>query len=150
MIKLKIQEWLKRYLPAEIVGTITAIGVASIIRFFYESAVFTAYAGSVGEAVGFYSTIFIQHILVIYKKKKIENKTFSITNFPKIITNIILEFGPAGMLDGLFLRPFFMYLFPVYLKNFALGIFVGKIVGDIAFYFLVILSYELKKQNKKI
>ncbi len=150
MIKRKIKEWIKRYLPAEIAGTITAVSVAGITHMFYVNPVITAYSGSLGEAIGFYSTIFIQNILIVYKKKKTENIKFSFLNFPKIITNIVLEFGPAGLLDGLFLRPFFMYLFPIYLKNFPLGILVGKIAGDFTFYILVILSYELKQLNKKL
>ena len=149
MIKQKIKEWLKRYLPAEIVGTLTAIGVASIAHASNKNAVFTAYAGSVGESIGFYSTIFIQNILIADRKQKVANKTFSFSDIPKIIRDIILEFGPAGLMDGLIFRPFFMYLFTRVLKTFTLGIFVGKIAGDITFYILVIISYEIKKKRSK-
>jgi len=137
-------------LPAEIVGTATALAAASITRVFYDNLIFIAYAGALGEAIGFYSTVFIQNILVVGKKRKTENKTLSITDFRRIITDMVLEFGPAGIIDGLLLRPFFMYLFPVLLKNFTLGILLGKIAGDLTFYFLVILSYEMKKRHKKI
>lgn len=150
MIKHKIKEWIKRYLPAEIVGTITAIGSASIAHIFYENLIFIAYAGSLGEAIGFYSTIFIQNIIAIGKKNKIENKQFQLSDLPKIIAYIILEFGPAGIIDGLLLRPFFMYLFPILMKNFTLGILIGKITGDFTFYILVILSYEIKKKHANI
>ncbi len=149
MIKQKIKEWVERYLPAEIVGTLTAIGVASIAHASNKNAVFAAYAGSIGESIGFYSTIFIQNIIVADKKHKIANKTFSVSDIPKIIRDIILEFGPAALIDGLVLRPFFMYLFTRVLKTFALGILTGKIAGDITFYILVIISYELKKQRSK-
>lgn len=150
MIKRKVKEWLKRYLPAEIVGTITAIGAASIAHLFYKNLIFTAYAGSLGEAIGFYSTVIIQSLLTKIKKNKVENKQFTFSDFSRIFTNIVLEFGPAGIIDGLVLRPFFMFVFPVLLGNFTLGILVGKIIGDITFYCLVILSYELKKKHSKI
>ena len=149
MIKRKINEWLKRYLPAEIVGTITAITAATITRAFSNNHIFIAYAGALGDGAGFYSTIFIQNILLIKKKRNIERRKFSFKDFYKIIASIILEFGPSGLIDGLLLRPFFMYLFPLLLKNFTLGILVGKIGADITFYFLVILSYETKKRNVK-
>lgn len=149
MIKQKIREWLKRYLPAEIIGTITAVSAATIAHLFSENLILIAYTGSLGEAIGFYSTVFIQHILIVSKKNRTEQKIFSVFDLTKIITNIVLEFGPAGIIDGLLLRPFFMYLFPVLLQNFTLGIFVGKIAGDITFYFLVILGYEIKKTSKK-
>jgi len=152
MPKKKIKEWLSRYLPAEIIGTITALIAACVTQFFYQNLVFTAYIGSFGEAFGFYSTILIRNILTENKKHKIEKKVFSFSDFTKIVAHIVLEFGPAGIIDGLILRPFFMYLFPVILKNFTLGIFIGKITGDFTFYFLVILSYEMKNRikNKKI
>ena len=149
MIKQKLNEWLKRYLPAEIVGTITAITAATITHVFSENHIFIAYAGALGDGAGFYSTILIQNILLINEKRNIERRKFSFKDFSKIIASIILEFGPAGLIDGLLLRPFFMYLFPLLLKNFTLGILVGKITADITFYFLVILSYETKKRNVK-
>ncbi len=147
MIKQKGKEWLKRYLPAEIVGTITAIGVASVTHFFSGNPILVAYAGSLGEAIGFYSTIFFQNISVAVEKKKTGKQVFSFSDFFGIIRNIVLEFGPAGIIDGLLVRPFFMYLFPLLLKNFTLGILIGKITGDVTFYFLVILGYEMKKRN---
>lgn len=150
MIKQKFKEWLKRYLPAEIVGTVTAVGTASITHVFSDNHLLIAYAGSLGESVGFYSTVFIQQLLIVFKKCKLENKQFYFSDFTKIISTIVLEFGPAGIIDGLLLRPFFMYLFPLFLKNFTLGILLGKIAGDFTFYMLVILSYEMKKRVKKI
>ena len=149
MVKLKIKEWLKRYLPAEIVGTVTAVSAASLAHLFSENLVFIAYAGSLGESIGFYSTVLVQNILMISKKNRTENKRFAFSDFIKIMASIILEFGPAGLIDGLLLRPFFMYLFPIVLKNFTLGILVGKFVGDFTFYVLVVLSYEINKRNRK-
>lgn len=150
MIKQKFKEWLNRYLPPEIIGTVTAIGVASIVHAFSENHILIAYSGSLGESVGFYSTVLIQNFIIANKKHTIENKIITFSEFIKIFKNIVLEFGPAGLIDGLLLRPFFMVLFPVLLKNFTLGIFLGKIAGDITFYILVILSYEIRKKRKKI
>lgn len=144
MLKQKFKEWLKRYLPAEIVGTATAVGAASITHVFSDNHLFIAYIGSLGETVGFYSTVFIQHLSQVNKECKLKSEQFSFVNIFKIIRTIVLEFGPAGIIDGLLLRPLFMYLFPLFLKNFTLGILLGKIAGDFTFYILVILSYEMK------
>ncbi len=148
MILQKIKEFSKRYLPAEIVGTITAICAASITHVFSDNPVFIAYIATFGEAIGFFSTILIQHIFTFSKKRKAANKQFSLLDFPKIISHILLEFGPAEIIDGLVLRPFFMYLFPLLIKKFILGILLGKIAGDITFYLIVIVSYEMKKKLK--
>jgi hypothetical protein len=149
MVIRKIKEWFKRYLPAEIIGTITALSAATVIHNLYENSILTAYVGSFGEAIGFYSTVLIQNILVVAKKNKIDNKIFHFSDFGKIIGNLVLEFGPAGLIDGFLLRPFFLYLFPLLLKNFTIGILLGKIAGDFTFYILVIMSYEINKKNRK-
>lgn len=150
MLKEKSKEWLKRYLPAEIVGTVTAIAAASVVHLFSENYILIAYAGSIGEAIGFYITVFVQQSLIVFRRRNATNEPFSFLDLTKIIGTMVLEFGPAGIIDGLLLRPFFMFLFPILLKNFTIGILVGKIVGDVTFYFLVILSYEMKKRYRKI
>lgn len=150
ILKQKFKEWLKRYLPAEIVGTVTAVGAASITHVFSDNHLFIAYAGSLGEAIGFYSTVFIQQFIIANNQLKIKSELFSLADFLKIIRTIVLEFGPAGIIDGLILRPFFMYLFPLFLKNFTLGILLGKIAGDLTFYMLVILSYEIREKKTQV
>src|ERR1035437_6651400 len=137
MIKHKLREWLRRYLPAEIIGTLTAVGAASLAHAFNDNLIVVAYAGSVGEAIGFYSTVLIQNIIIVVNKNRIGNTPFSFAQLTKIIAHLVIEFGPAGLIDGLLLRPFFMYLFPNLLKNFTLGILVGKVAGDFTFYLLV-------------
>jgi len=150
MLKQKIKEWLKRYWLAEIVCTTTAIVAASIAHYIYNEAVIAAFVGSLGEAIGFYSTVFIQNIQRENKIMKEENASFSFQKIIKVISSLILEFGPARLIDGLLLRPFFMYIFPILLHDFTLGILLGKFAGDITFYLLVIASYEVQKRFKKV
>jgi hypothetical protein len=148
MKKTKIREWLRRYIPAEIIGTITAVGAAGVSQMIWGNPVLSAYAGSFGEELGFYSTMLIQNMATVRQKNRAESKNHSFADFSQVSRGMMLEFGPAGIIDGLLLRPLFMYIFPLLMNNFALGIFVGKIAGDIAFYSLVILSYETKKKQK--
>lgn len=148
MVRNKFKGWLKRYLPAEVIGTLTALTAASIAHIFSQNDIFTAYIGSFGEAIGFYSTVVVQHVLLFKKRHKNDSIPFSFSDFIRISLAIVAEFGIAGVLDGLLLRPFFMYLFPILLDDFTLGILVGKIVGDLAFYLLVIGTYETKEYLK--
>jgi len=148
MILKKIKEFSKRYLPAEIVGTCTAVCAASITHIYSDNPVSIAYIATLGEAAGFFSTIFIQHFLSFSKKRSMENRQVSLIDISKMFSHILLEFGPAELFDSLVLRPFFMYLFPLLVKNFTLGILLGKVAGDITFYLLVILSYEMQKWVK--
>ncbi len=147
LVKRKIKEWLKRYLPPEIVGTITAIAAATLAHHFTSNGITIAYVATLGESIGFFATVFIQHLIVVIKKNKIIDKSFSFLDFTKIMGSMAIEYGPAGIIDSFLLRPFFMYIFPSLLSNFTLGILVGKIVGDFTFYLLVIVSYELKKRK---
>lgn len=147
MEKRKIRGWIAAFLPAEIIGTVTAVGAAAIAHLFYDNGILIAYVGSLGEAIGFYVTLIAQRILSFRKRE--DKKPFSMRDFSLIIGNLVLEFGPAGLIDGLLLRPFFMYLFPILLGDFTLGIFIGKLVGDFTFYLLVILSHGIKEQLKK-
>lgn len=149
IVKRKIREWLRRYLPGEIIGTVTAVTAASIAHFYSSNLIFVAYVGALGEAIGFYSTVFIQQVLVVKGSNRVNLKIFSFSDLTRIISDIFWEFGPAGLLDDLVLRPFFMYIFPGIVGNFTLGILIGKIVGDLSFYFLVICSYEIIKYKKK-
>jgi hypothetical protein len=143
-IKIKAKKWLKRFLPAEFFGTITAIAASYIAYYVTKNLIVAAYAGSIGETLGFYSTIIIQDVLIEQQKLKSVNKTLSFKIFAYILRNILFDFGFAEIIDSLFIRPFCMYIFPVWIKNYPIGILAGKIASDICFYVPVILSYELR------
>lgn len=151
MKKQKQIEWLKRYLPSEIAGTITALIAAYIAKQEGYNAIAIAFVGSFGEAIGFYTTVFIKQ--VIDARKELKHRRGAHLPFQKyliIIAALLIEFGPAGLIDDCIVRPFFMYWFPILLNNFPIGILAGKIAGDICFYFFVILSYEFIKKKKNI
>ena len=143
-VKTKIKGWVQRFLPAEVVGTIVAIAVSSLTHYYTNNAVMAAYAGSVCETIAFYATIIIHDALITSKKLKEEGKTLSFRGFVYLLRNILFDFGLAELMDSLLLRPLCMYIFPIWLGNYPLGILVGKVASDIAFYLPVIISYELR------
>ncbi len=75
-------------------------------------------------------------------KKKYEFKSF-FTDFK----NLIVEFGPAEILDVLAVRPFFMYLIPKLTGEFLLGTFIGKMIADVIFFIPAIIMYEVRKKH---
>ncbi len=143
-IKTKIKRWVHRFLPAEVVGTIVAIVVSSLTHYYTNNLVIAAYAGSVCETIAFYTTIIIHDALIASKQLKEEGKTLSFRSFAYLLRNIVLDFSLAELMDSLLLRPFCMYIFPIWLRNYPFGILVGKIASDIVFYLPVIISYELR------
>jgi len=143
-IKPKIKRWVKRFLPAEVVGTVVAIVVSSFTHYYTNNAIIAAYAGSLSETIAFYTTIIIHDTLTASKRLKEEGKTLSPRGFAYLLRNILLDFGIAELLDSMLLRPFCMYVFPIWLRNYQLGILAGKIASDIVFYMPVIISYEIR------
>lgn len=138
----KAKEWLKRYLPAEIFALTGAMLGAISVFWLTKNRVLSAYAGAIGEVLGFYGTIFVIE-KINYKKN---NKPIG---FTKTIRNLAVEFGFSEFLDGAFVRPFCMYIFPLLIGQFSIGILVGKIAADIVFYTLTISAYEFRKKHLK-
>ncbi|MBU1704265.1 MAG: phage holin family protein, partial [Nanoarchaeota archaeon] len=69
-MKKKLKEWLKRYLPAEISGTITAMIAAIITYLLTNNRIISAYAGTMGENIGYYGVIFVREHLIDYKQSR--------------------------------------------------------------------------------
>jgi len=76
LLKRKSKEWLKRYLPSEIVGTLTAVAAASLARPFFSNRITIAYVGTLGESIGFFVTVFIKHWLQVAEKIKPKTPPF--------------------------------------------------------------------------
>jgi hypothetical protein len=134
----KLKDWGWRYIPAEISGTLTALLAALIVTFLTNNPILTAFAGTWGENIGFYGIILIRE----FKTKK--NNSIPLR---KTLRNLIIEFGPAEVLDSFVLRPFFMFIFPTIIGNLVIGIIIGKFAADATFYIPTIIAYELRKKH---
>jgi hypothetical protein len=124
--------WLRRYLPAELVCTVTGLLGAWAAAALTGSPVAIAVAGTLGENVGFYAMMLCREIA--------QRGTRSLSS---IIRDLVLEFGLAEVLDCLLLRPTLMYAGQILASNTALGVVAGKLIADIIFYVPTIVSYEL-------
>jgi hypothetical protein len=133
----KIKEWIKRYVPAEIFATIGTILGAGFLYGITQNRIAAVYAGVIGENIGYYGFILICDL------KKSKNGASS---YLKTIRNLILEFGFPEMLDSFLVRPFCLYWFSLWMPNYTIGIFIGKIIADVVFYIPTIIAYELRKK----
>lgn len=144
-VKNKIMKWLKRFLPAEVVGTLVAIAMAYFASTFAANRVTIAYAASLAETVGFYATIIFTDALLIRNQLKIQNRTLTLTSLLlTTLKNILIDFGFAELADSFVIRPLFMYLFPLWLNDYVSGIVAGKVASDIVFYVPVIIAGEIR------
>lgn len=140
-IAKKILEWLKRYLPAELMSIIGAIAGGSIVHFLTENPVLTALGGTWGENVGYYGEFLYQEF-----KTRSAKDNISLRMFFAIARDMVLEFGFAEYLDSFLIRPTAMYFFTQSTGSVVYGLFLGKISADVTFYIPTIISYELKKK----
>ena len=148
-MKHKIKEWQNRYLPAEIIGTISALSGSAIAYLLTGNAIITAYAGTWGENIGYYGVISGRDIIASKKRHKHENKNYNHISLAKNTRDIVLEFGPSELMDSFVTRPFLMYSFQLLTGNVIAGIFIGKIAADIVFYIPTISAYEFRKKHLK-
>lgn len=148
-MKYKIINWLKRFLPAELLGSALAIVVSYSVLYFSHNAVLAAYAAAIADTSGFYATLFVQGMLRLNQQLKSRKQPFQPVHTWQVLQSMLIEFGPAELLDSLLLRPFFMYLFPALLHNRAWGILVGKVVSDVCFYVPVIIIAAVKSRIKR-
>jgi hypothetical protein len=146
-LRSKRKEWLRRYIPAEIIGTTTALLGAWIVYTHTNSYVAGAAAGWVGEGVGFFGYFITLELFRNHKRYSEHSlwKRLSLT-FVAASTNLIVEFLPAEIIDNFIIRPFAMYIVPVYIHPYPLGFLIGKFSADIIFYAIAIIGYEARKR----
>ena len=145
--KQKNKEWLRRYIPAEILGTITALTAAMIAFGVSGSYITAAAAGWLGEAVGFFGYFISMELIAANTEYR------SFPPFKKFIraakrssTNLLIEFLPAELIDNFLIRPFLLYLGPLLIHPYVLGFLAGKFSADIVFYLFAIVGYETRKK----
>jgi hypothetical protein len=140
----KLKEWTRRYLPAEVLGSGAAVTAAWMVQVVSGSRIGAAIAGSIGETLGYYSCIAFRDL-----RRYRAHQSRSAGLWPtgtRAARDLLIEFGPAELVDSLLARPFFMYSMPMLIHNFTVGLVAGKLAADVVFYSLAIASYELKKQ----
>jgi len=144
----KLREWVGRYLPAEILGTLTALAAAWTAHAASGSLVSAAIAGTIGEGLAYYGCIALREARSYRAchRRHAAPKRLWLTG-SRTVRALLLEFGPAELVDSFLARPFLMYLMPGVLHSFTAGILAGKLAADVVFYSLAISAYELRKQR---
>lgn len=146
--KAKLIKWLKRYGPAEIIGTIGAYFGSFLTYGFTDNKVITAYGATMGENLGFYGTIFFREVKKDYKTAKLDHGEYRLKDLARTITNLFIDFGLAEVLDSLVIRPAAIGT-GTYVFGRNSGVIIGKVVADITFYIPAIISYELREHFRQ-
>ena len=139
----KLLEWVRRYLPCEIAGTACEFGAAAIAYLFTGSYAAAAVAATIGASVGYYAAAYTCAVRTTYREHgHLRRARRAMTANGLAFRSVAIEFGPAEVIDSLLIRPVAFYLGPVLFGNMLAGWIFGKLVADVGFYALAILSYE--------
>jgi hypothetical protein len=146
-VRRKLQEWVGRYLPAELLGTLTALTGAWTVHAVSGSLISAAIAGTIGEGLGFYGCIAVREAFRNDTRHRHHGRRRRLwLTGSRTVRDMLIEFGPAELVDSLLVRPLFMFLMAGLLHNFTAGIVAGKLAADVIFYGIAISAYELKQR----
>lgn len=146
-LRAKVVEWVKRYGLAEVAGIGCALLAAVIARRATGSAIAAGYAGAWAETLGYAGVMAGQDFLTAARTANAAGRSLGARDSGGVVTGLLTEFGPAGVLDTFLTRPFAMAA-GVRLLGPRLGLITGKLVSDVLFYFPVILTYERRRRRE--
>ena len=129
----KLMEWVRRYLPCEISGTVGELGGAAAAYLLTGSM----------TAVGYYAAAYVSAVRWAYREQTHQGwATRVVVANLLAVRSIAIEFGPAEIIDTILIRPLAYYLAPLMFGNVVVGWIFAKIVSDIGFYTFAVFSYE--------
>jgi hypothetical protein len=132
----RVREWFARYAPAE-AGAVLGALLATVVAEPFGVAAATAYAGAAGDGIGFYGVLLVRDLRRQPKGSR--------GRLGRTLRGLVVEFGPAELLDSFVVRPLAMYLAARWIGHAAAGAVAGKVVADAVFYGVAIVGYEMRK-----
>lgn len=141
--RAKFKEWIRRYLPCEIAGTVGEFGGAALAYWTTGSLAAAAVAGTVGASIGYYAIAFGTAARCYHRADSTRRGAArGLVSVVLAMRSLLVEFGPAEAVDSLAVRPFAFYVGPIVLGSTMAGWIAAKFVADIVFYLCTIFSYE--------
>jgi hypothetical protein len=139
----KLREWVRRYLPCEIAGTVGELGGAAVAYLATGSLAAAAITATIGASVGYYAAAYVTALRWSYLDNvhRRWSARMLVSNL-LALRSVAVEFGPAELIDSMAIRPVAFYVGPLVFDNTAVGWIFGKLVSDLAFYLCAIFSYE--------
>ncbi|GGK23647.1 hypothetical protein GCM10010124_15120 [Pilimelia terevasa] len=139
----KVREWTRRYLPAELLGTATALLVGLAAHRATGEVAAAAAAGAVAENVGYYGWFAVRET----RRHLAARPGRRARAAGRAARDLLVEFGPAEALDSLLARPALMYAGGHLVAPVAAGLLAGKLAADLVFYGCAAAGYELRRRH---
>lgn len=147
--------WLRRYGPLELAGTATALAAAWAVHAMSGQLAFAAVAGTIGENVGYYGlaawVAMRRHARTVVGTANGDVGAWAgaLAMGWRGTRDLVVEFGPAEVVDSAWVRPGLMFAMSGWLGVGA-GILVGKLLADIVFYAVAIGCRELQERRPSV
>jgi hypothetical protein len=138
----KLREWIRRYLPCEIAGTIAELGGAAIAYQATGSLAAAAIIATIGASAGYYSAAYVTAVRWSYRGNNRQRPARVLMSNLLALRSVVVEFGPAELIDSIAVRPVAFYVGPQIFDNTIAGWVFAKLISDLAFYLIAIVSYE--------
>lgn len=135
------RELVRRYLPAEIAGTVGALAAGLMFLLATGSPVAAAVAATFGESAGYYGVI----AFIDFRAGRL-----SAERPLRTLGNLLLEFAPGEALDTLVVRPTLILAGMTLAPEPGIGIVAGKLAADVLFYIPTILGRELLRRRGRL
>jgi hypothetical protein len=157
-VRGRLREWGRRYLLAEIVGTLSALAAALTAHALTGSLAPAALAGSVAETVAYYGVILRRAVPRLYAAEVGTGPVRRLLRTGRSLLAEVSDFVAAELVDTVLVRPGLIYLAAGWAgsgvagfgggtgSGVAAGLLIGKLLADVGFYAVVIPSYELRKR----
>src|SRR5437763_2644302 len=142
----RVKRWLQRYGPAELTGVVTALLGSYVAQALTGNAIAAAFGGSLGETLGFYGVIIGREIRTDAAAARGATRPYGPRAWLRTAANLVIEFGPAEILDTGLIRPLTMGV-GTRLVGRMLGVPLGKLTADVTFYVPVILISEWRRRR---
>ena len=144
----RLRGWLRRYLPAELSGTVSALLAAQLALMGSRSLAVAALCGSIGETVGYYAAAIVRDVTAHYRLHRGHDsrRRLWLTCFTSL-RSLLIEFGPAEAIDSAFVRPYLLWVSPQLVGQVQTGWLAAKVAADAVFYTLAIAGHEFHKRR---
>lgn len=146
----RVAQWVARYLPLEVLGTLAAVAGSWATYEATGSIVVAAVVGTIAESVGYYALVAVRGIrghLVSRRVTRVGGRVRrAVLATALTLRGMLAEFGPAELLDTFLVRPALLVAAAAWLGPTPTGWLVGKLAADAVFYAVAIASFELGRR----
>ncbi len=149
-IRATLWPCLKRYAPLEVAGALGTLAGGWLGFIVFDRMGVAVLAATMGECLGYYGLALMREL----RQQRWPGHSRPWGSNPANVSGygalraLLLEFGPAELLDTVWIRPGAMLLVSRSMDHLALSLLIGKLLADLVFYTLAVAGRELARRQQ--